>query len=163
MIKVVGRFCDWTGRIMLFSTPFVVDIAAASAVSNGYLTNDSLRSFATTYSYFLLIIASLIFLVLGSVVGYFYPTPEYGVKPYPKWLKLIISVGGGILGFIYYVETKNDIAPVIIIWVACISFVFPAIIHLIHAGIIKFVMGKANLTDEDIKRIQDSFNRDQEK
>jgi 4-hydroxybenzoate polyprenyltransferase len=63
------------------------------------------------------------FLIVGSVVGYFYPTPKYGVKPYPKWLKLLISMGGGVLAFIYYIATKKDIHSVVIIWVACISFV----------------------------------------
>lgn len=163
MIKVVGQVCDWIGRVMLLSTPLVVEYASASSTNVGLLTNDGIRGFATTYSYILMIIASLFFLMLGSIVGYFYPTPQYGVKPYPKWLKLVISVGGGTLAFIYYIETKSDLSVAIIIWVAAISFVSPAIIHLIHAGFIKFVMGKANLTDEDIKRISESFSRDQEK
>jgi plasmid maintenance system antidote protein VapI len=34
---------------------------------------------------------------------------------------------------------------------------YPAIIHLVHAGIIKFVMGKANLTEDDVKQIVKSF------
>lgn len=162
MIKIVGRLCDLVGRVLLITTPFIVEYAMAGSASSGVLTNDGLRYFATTYSYFLLIMASVLFLIVGSVVGYFYPTPQYGVKPYPKWIKLLISMGGGILGFIYYIETKNDITPIIIIWVACVSFVSPAIIHLVHAGVIKFAMGKANLTDDDIKRIRDSFG-DQEK
>lgn len=163
MIKVIGRLSYLMGCMLSVATPFIAEYTLANnTLDNNVLSNDGLRNFATTYSYFLLIIASMFFLVIGSVVGYFYPTPQYGVKPYPKWLKLLISMGGGILGFIYYIETKKDITPVVIIWVACISFVFPAIIHLVHAGIIKFVMGKANLTEDDVKQIVKSFG-DQEK
>ena len=158
MIKVIGRLCYLMGCMLSVATPFIAEYANANnTLNNNVLTNEGLRNLATTYSYLLLIIASVFFLIVGSVVGYFYPTPQYGVKPYPKWLKLLISMGGGVLAFIYYIETQKDITPIVILWVACISFVFPAIIHLIHAGFIKFVMGKANLTEDDVKQIVKSF------
>ncbi len=163
MIKVIGRLCYLMGCLLSVTTPFIAKYASANnTLNNNVLSNDGLRNMVTTYSYFLLIIASVFFLIVGSVVGYFYPTPKYGVKPYPKWLKLLISMGGGVLAFIYYIATKKDIHSVVIIWVACISFVSPAIIHLVHAGIIKFVMGKANLTEDDVKQIVKSFG-DREK
>ena len=101
MIKVIGRLCYLMGCMLSVTTPFIAKYASANnALNNNVLSNDGLRNMVTTYSYFLLIIASVFFLIVGSVVGYFYPTPKYGVKPYPKWLKLLISMGGGVLAFI---------------------------------------------------------------
>lgn len=160
MIKEIGALCDLAGRIIILFVPFAMEYAIASN-SHDLLTNDGLRLIVASYSYILLIILSLIFLIIGSIVGYFYPTPRYGLRPYPKPIKVLISVAGGVLAFIYYIETKKDISPTIIIWVACVSFVFPAIIHLIHAFAIKFTSNKLNLSDEDLKRISRSLgNKD---
>lgn len=157
MIKECGMLSDAVGRVTVPFVPFMMERVAISS-SNDLLTNNGLRYFATEYSYILLITASLIFLIIGSIIGYFYPTPEYGLKAYPKQLKLLISIGGGALAFIYYIETQKDLTPTVIVWVACVSFVFPAIIHLIHTFIVKFVQNKMNLSDDDIKRITDQLN-----
>jgi len=149
--------------------PFVTEYARATIdskkipVDPGILSNESLSNFAATYSYSVVILSSLVFLIIGSTVGYFYPTPQYGLKPYPKWVKVLISVGGGLLAFVYYLEVKNTITPAVIWWVAGVSFVFPAIIHLIHAAAIKITGLKLLITDKDLKRINKSFGRSQEK
>lgn len=158
MIKEFGMLSDGLGRVTVPFVPFMMERAVVSSSTNELLTNSGLRFIATEYSYILLITASLVFLIIGSVIGYFYPTPEYGLKAYPKQLKLLISIGGGVLAFIYYLETQKDLTPTVIVWVACVSFVFPAIIHLIHAFIVKFVQSKMNLSDDDIKRITEQLN-----
>lgn len=158
MIKEFGVLSDGLGRFSIAFVPLVMDKALASNTTSELLTNNWLRYFATEYSYALLIIASFVFLIIGSVIGYFYPTPEYGLKAYPKQLKLLISICGGVLAFIYYLQTQKDLMPTVIIWVACVSFVFPAIIHLVHAFIVKFAQNKMNLSDDDIKRITDQLN-----
>lgn len=163
MIKECGMLSDVLGRVTIPFVPFIMERAVASSSTNEILTNSGLRFIATEYSYLLLITASLIFLIIGSIIGYFYPTPEYGLKAYPKQLKLLISVGGGVLAFIYYIETQKDLTPTVIIWVACVSFVFPAIIHLIHAFIVKFIQNKMNLSDNDIKRISEHLDNQESK
>lgn len=163
MIKQIGAFCDLLGRIILLFVPIAMEQAIASISQSGsVLTNDGIRDIATNYSYLILILASIVFLVIGSIIGYFYPTPENNLKAYPKPVKMLISVCGGILAFIYYIETKNDITPSIILWVACVSFVSPAIIHLIHAFVIKFLTKNMDLSDDDLKRVSDILKQENE-
>jgi len=166
MIYKIGGVSDFLGRIIIIFLPFLAEYAQAQAnsksLNNDVLSNEFLRNFAMTYSYLILIVGSLIFLVIGSVVGYFYPTPKYGVKPFPKWLKLLISITGGCLAFIYYIETKNDIQPIIIGWVACVSFVSPAIAHLVHAGAIKLTGLNIGVTDKDLEQINKSFGDEEQ-
>lgn len=100
------------------------------------------------------------FLGRGFSRRLFLPNAKYGVKPYPKWVKVLISVAGGSLAFVYYIESQRDITPAVIIWVGGVSFVFPAIIHLVHAAAIKFTGMKLLVSNEDLKRIVKSFGRE---
>ncbi len=166
MIEKVGILFSLLWRILWCFFPFVTEYATAAissksvAVDASVLSNESIRHFAAHYSYSVVIVGCMIFLVVGSVVGYFYPTPKYGVKPYPKWVKVLISVAGGSLAFVYYIESQRDITPAVIIWVGGVSFVFPAIIHLVHAAAIKFTGMKLLVSNEDLKRIVKSFGRE---
>ncbi len=151
-------------RIMWFFLPLISEVALASNPNrpNSLFTNETLRSAASIYSDAILLVSCLMLLILGSTIGYFFPTPRYGAKPYPKPLKLLISIFGGVLAFIYYIHTENNITPAVVIWVAGVSFVSPAIIHLFHAAAIKITGSKLDVTDEDIDRISQSFDRDRE-
>lgn len=150
-------------RIMWFFLPLVSEVALAShPYRPSLLSNETLRSAASIYSDAILLVSCFILLILGSTIGYFFPTPRYGAKPYPKPLKLIISVFGGLLAFVYYIHTENNITPAVLIWVAGVSFVSPAIIHLFHAAAIKITGSKLDITDEDVDRISQSFDRDKE-
>jgi len=121
------------------------------------LSNESVRNIASNYSDSLLTLACIFFLGIGTMVGYFHPTPKYGLKPYPKFIKVLISVGMGSLAFLYYLETNQQITPAVCIYVAGVSFVGPAIIHLIHAAAIKGTSLNTGVTDEDLDRINRSF------
>ncbi|OTG87864.1 hypothetical protein B9T34_16135 [Acinetobacter sp. ANC 3813] len=166
MIEKLGIVSKAIGYFLMVAMPLAADLAQAgstrlaqtSAMHGHVLSNDSLRSFAVTYSYFMLILASLVFLVIGSIVGVFYPTPKYGPRPYPKWIKLLLSIAGGSLAFIYYISTKKDIGPIILLWVAAVSFVFPAIAHLIHAAAIKAASLRLSVNQSDIDQINKSFD-----
>lgn len=155
-------------RVMWCLFPFTTEYTKAAIISESVkvdtaanaLSNESLRQFAVTYSYSVVIFSCLIFLIVGTTVGYFYPTPKYGIKPYPKWVKVLISVAGGGIAFIYYIESNQDITPAVIIWVGGVSFVFPAIIHLIHAAAIKFTGTKLLVSNKDLKQIIKSFGRE---
>lgn len=157
---VLGLF--W--RIMWFFLPLVSEVALANKPTFNplTLTNEGLRSLTSIYSDAILLVSCFVLLIFGTTIGYFFPTPKYGAKPYPKPLKLLISVFGGILAFIYYVHTEKMITPAVVIWVAGVSFVSPAIIHLVHAAAIKFTGSKLNVTDEDVTRVEQSFNRNEE-
>lgn len=164
MIEKIGVIFSLLWRVLWCFFPFVTEYTAAAvnakSVDTNALSNDAIRLFMTSYSYSVLIVTCIFFLIIGSVVGYFYPTPKYGVKPYPKWVKVLISMSGGMLAFVYYIHSQKDITPAVIIWVAGVSFVAPAIIHLVHAAAIKFTGLKFLVTDEDLKRIIKSFGRE---
>lgn len=166
MIDKLGICSKVIGYLLMLTIPFATELTQASgsrisqagAVHESLLSNESLRNFAATYSYFMLILASIVFLLIGSIVGVFYPTPKYGPRPYPKWLKLLLSMAGGSLAFIYYIATNKDITPIILIWVAAVSFVFPAIAHLIHAAAIKAASLRLMVNTSDIEEINKSFD-----
>lgn len=166
MIEKIGILFSLIWRVLWCMFPFVTEYATAAISSSSatvdanLLSNDSLRHFAVNYSYSVVIMGCFIFLIFGTTVGYFYPTPKYGVKPYPKWLKVLISVAGGGVAFVYYIESQQDITPAVIIWVGGVSFVFPAIIHLIHAAAIKFTGTKLLVSYDDLKQIVKSFGRE---
>lgn len=130
---------------------------AALEKQTPFLSNSYIRDFASTYSDFILIVGCLFLLAAGSTIGYFFPTPQYGAKPLPKPIKLLISIVGGCLAFIYYIHTEKTITPAVIWWVAAVSFVSPAIIHLVHAAAIKFTGMRVGVTQEDLDIIRKSF------
>lgn len=166
MIEKLGFFSKLIGYFIMLTMPLAAKLtqagssrlAQAGTMDGGILSNESLRAFATTYSYFMLILASVVFLFIGSVVGVFYPTPKYGPRPYPKWVKLLLSMAGGSLAFIYYIETNKDITPIILVWVAAVSFVFPAIAHLIHAAAIKATGLRLMVNQTDLDDINKQFD-----
>lgn len=148
-------------RVAWLFLPLVSEVALASQPHRpSAFSNEMIRYFSTLYSDVILIVSCVVLLVFGSTIGYFFPTPKYGAKPFPKPIKLMISVFGGILAFIYYVHTEKNITPAVVIWVAGVSFVFPAIIHLFHAAAIKITGSKVNITDQDLKDIESTFRKE---
>jgi hypothetical protein len=121
------------------------------------LTNEVLRESTASHSDFILTVACVIVLILGSTIGYFFPTPQYGAKPIPKPIKLLISITCGFIAFVYYIHSENEITTGVIFWVAGVSFVSPAIIHLFHAAMIKKAEEKTGVTEEDLERIKKTF------
>lgn len=162
MVDRFGMFFSLSWRILWCLFPFVTEVARASlnkteGTKLSVLSNDNVRNVASNYSDTILVLACFLFLFAGTFVGYFYPTPKYGLKPYPKYVKVFISIIGGMLAFFYYLEDNQNITPAVCIYVAGVSFVAPAIIHLIHAFAIKFTGNNLNITDEDLDRINRSF------
>lgn len=148
-------------RVAIIFLPLSEAAFASLGKQSPFLTNAYIREMAANYSDFLLLLACLLLLVGGTTIGYFFPTPQYGAKPLPKPIKLLISVCCGCLAFIYYIHTEKDISGAVILWVAAVSFVSPAIIHLLHAGAIKFTGIKIFVTPTDLDNIKKSFKDDQ--
>lgn len=162
MTDFMQFFMGLLGRIIWIISPLIVEIFDRVFIGENtshlsILSNDSIRGMATNYSDSLTILLCLLVVCVGSILGVFYPTPKYGDRPMPKWLKGILSVTAGVMAFAYYIDTKKNISPAICIWVAGVSFVAPAIVHLVHAGAIKFVGKKLKITGMDLKRIRKSF------
>lgn len=148
-------------RVAFLFLPSVSEAALASQPYRPSLfSNETIRNFSTLYSDVILITSCIVLMIFGLTIGYFFPTPKYGAKPFPKPIKLMISVFGGVLAFVYYVHTEKNITPAVIIWVAGVSFVFPAIIHLFHAAAIKITGSKVNITDQDLKDIESTFRKE---
>ncbi len=148
-------------RVAFLFLPLFSEAALASQPYRpSVFSNETIRTFSTLYSDVILIASCIVLMIFGSTIGYFFPTPKYGAKPFPKPIKLMISVFGGVLAFVYYIHTEKNITPAVIIWVAGVSFVFPAIIHLFHAAAIKITGSKVNITDQDLKDIESTFRKE---
>lgn len=107
------------------------------AKSGGGENTTNLGAFALQYSDELIAVSCLILLVLSSVIGVFYKTPVYGGKPLSLWLKAPICVAGGFIAFLYSLYLDKSLTLLTPIWVGGVSFIAPAIIHLVHAALIK--------------------------
>lgn len=149
-------------RAAIIFLPMTEVAFAALERQSPFLSNSYVRDFAAMYSDVILIVGSLFLLAAGSTIGYFFPTPQYGAKPLPKPIKLLISVVGGFLAFAFYVHTEKTITPAVIWWVAAVSFVSPAIIHLVHAAAIKFTGIRFGIVQQDLDSIKKSFNDEKE-
>jgi hypothetical protein len=107
------------------------------AKSGGGENTTNLGAFALQYSDELIAVSCLILLVLRSGIGVFYKTPVYGGKPLSLWLKAPICVAGGFIAFLYSLYLDKSLTLLTPIWVGGVSFIAPAIIHLVHAALIK--------------------------
>lgn len=96
-----------------------------------------LGALAVQYSDELIVVACIFLLVLCSIIGVFYKTPLYGGKPIPLPLKVPICVAGGFCAFLYCLHVDKALTLITPCWVGGMSFIAPAIIHLIHAVLVK--------------------------
>lgn len=101
---------------------------------------------AISYGDELLIAACLFLLVLGSIMGMFYRTPVYGGKELTAPLKLLASIAGGFIAFLYCLHVDRSLTFLTPIYVAGVSFIFPALVHLVHAICIKYFGMKTGLS-----------------
>ena len=145
-------------RVAWLFIPIFSENASARA-NSASMSNEGIRLIVSIYSDAIIIIACIVLSIAGSVVGYFFPIPKYGPEPMPKPVKLLLSMIGGMLAFVYYIHTQQLITPAVIIWVFGVSFVFPAIAHLLHAAAIKFTGSRANISAEELKQIAESFQK----
>lgn len=107
-----------------------------------------LRAYATYYADELIVAACIFLLVISSIIGVFYRTPVYGGKPLPRALKLPICITGGFCAFLFCLHQDQALTLITPIYVGCGSFIAPAIIHLIHAVLIKHFGMKFGLSEE---------------
>ncbi|MCK4090636.1 hypothetical protein [Acinetobacter radioresistens] len=128
-----------------------VNQVLAQSGASGSKTN--LGAFALQYSDELLAVACLILLVLSSAIGVFYKTPVYGGKPLSLWLKAPICVTGGFVAFLYSLYLDKSLTLLTPIWVGGVSFIAPAIIHLIHAALIKHFGFQAGIDPEVLEKL----------
>ena len=152
--------CNLALKFVWFGLPAIGQALYVNKDTADLLTNASMRNFAGTYSDFILGLLSIFMMIVMSIVGYFYPTPEYGQKPLPKPIQLLTSMVGGIVAFMYYIEKHGQISSAVIIWVGGVAFIAPATLHLVHAGAIKFGYEFFRLSDKWLTKIIKSFRKE---
>lgn len=106
------------------------------------------------YSDELIVVACLILLTLSSIIGVFYKTPVYGGKPLSLWLKAPICIAGGFIAFLYSLYLDKCLTLLTPIWVGGVSFIAPAIIHLVHAALIKHFGFEAGTDPELLQKLE---------
>lgn len=113
-----------------------------------------IEAFALQYSGELIAVACIFLLLASSIIGVFYPTPVYGGKPIPLKLKAPICVVGGFCAFLYCLHIDKALTLLTPIWVGAMSFIAPAIIHLVHALLIKHFGVRFGVDQELLDQIQ---------
>lgn len=103
----------------------------------GGTKHQGLGEFATQYSNELIVVACIFLMVISSVIGVFYKTPVYGGKPMPLLLKAPVCVAGGFCAFLYCLHVDKALTLLTPMWVGGMSFIAPAVLHLVHALLIK--------------------------
>lgn len=116
--------------------------------------DQSLGHFAIQYSDELIVAACVFLLVLSSIIGVFYKTPVYGGKPLPLALKAPVCIVGGFCAFLYCLHVDQRLTLLTPIWVGAMSFIAPAILHLIHAVLIKHFGVKAGIDTALIEQLE---------
>lgn len=79
------------------------------------------------------------FLIVGSLCGTFYKSPEDHQANHPKALKFLISVFGGVSAFIYVLHVDKQLTLLNPLWIGAVSFLAPAVVQIVHgAGVERF-------------------------
>jgi hypothetical protein len=112
-----------------------------------------LSAFAVQYSDELIVSACLFLLLISSYIGVFYQTPVYGGKPMPLWLKAPVCITGGFIAFLFCLHIDKALTLLTPIYVGAMSFISPAIIHLIHAVLIQKFGMRIGVNEELLKEI----------
>ncbi len=102
-----------------------------------------LVNLAATYPTELIFGGSILCLILGSLLGTFYPVPD-DVKKQPMSLgiKFLVSISFGIVAFIYVLHVDKSLTLVNPLWVGGVAFIAPAIVEIVRAWLIKAVQAK---------------------
>lgn len=102
-----------------------------------------LADLVATYPTELIFFGSILCLVLGSMLGTFYPVPEDVQKnPMSRSVKFLVSVSFGIAAFIYVLSIDKTLTLVNPLWVGGVAFIAPAIVEILRAWLIKVVQSK---------------------
>lgn len=102
-----------------------------------------LAELVSEYPTELIFFGSMLCLVLGSLLGTFYPVPE-DVKKQPMSLsiKFLVSVSFGVMAFIYVLHIDKSLTLLNPLWVGGVAFIAPAIVEIVRAWLIKAVSSK---------------------
>ncbi|MEC7118974.1 MAG: hypothetical protein VXW65_03595 [Pseudomonadota bacterium] len=102
-----------------------------------------LAELVATYPTELIFFGSILCLVLGSMLGTFYPVPEDVKKrPMSLGLKFLVSLTFGVIAFIYVLHIDKSLTLLNPVWVGGVAFIAPAIVEIVRAWLIKAVQSK---------------------
>lgn len=108
-----------------------------------FAAESPLAQLVATYPTELIFFGSMLCLVLGSLLGTFYPVPEDVKKrPMSLGIKFLVSVSFGIMAFIYVLHIDKSLTLLNPLWVGGVAFIAPAIIEIVRAWLIKAVQSK---------------------
>lgn len=112
-----------------------------------------LGQFALQYSDELLVSACIFLMIISSFIGVFYKTPVYGGKPLPMWLKAPVCIAGGFTAFLFCLHVDKALTLLTPIYVGAVSFISPAVIHLVHAVLVQKFGVRIGVDEELLKKL----------
>lgn len=120
---------------LILSVPFLTLRRAMAASPIADMVRD--------YPLELIFFAAMMCLILGALLGTFYPVPEeVEARPMGRGLKFLVSVSFGVAAFIYVVSVDKTLTLVNPLWVGGVAFIAPAIVEIMRAWLIKAVRSR---------------------
>ncbi|WP_147433938.1 hypothetical protein [Acinetobacter chengduensis] len=116
--------------------------------------DSGLGQFAVQYSDELLVAACIFLMIISSFIGVFYKTPVYGGKPLPMWLKAPVCIAGGFIAFLFCLHVDKALTLLTPIYVGAVSFISPAVIHLVHAVLVQKFGLRLGVDEELLKKLE---------
>ncbi len=122
--------------LLVFGVPFFTSVQHAHAG----LYVDAAKAYADE----LIIAACLVCLMLGTLLGAYFPDDE-GIKPLAKPVKALSSLFLGVIAFLYVLHVDQKLTIINALWVGGVAFVAPAMIGLSRQWIITSIKSKTGL------------------
>ena len=124
-------------RVMtLFSYPTLIAMRSAQAMDSttevGSAAIDIFERLAQTHTTSLIIGACISFLIMGSLVGTLYPTPdEVRATEIRPWVRFLVCLTGGFAGFLWVLHNEGSLTLLTPLWVGGVAFVSPHLIQIV--------------------------------
>lgn len=133
----VAMFWALAWRLAVFLSVPVLTLRRTFAAAS------PLADLVAEYPTELIFFGSILCLLLGSLLGTFYPVPEDVKKrPMSLGIKFLVSVSFGVIAFIYVLHIDKGLTLLNPVWVGGVAFIAPAIIEIVRAWLIKAVSSK---------------------
>lgn len=120
----------------VLSYPTLITMRNANASGSGViapaLSADTLDKIAAAHATSLIIGACVLCLLMGSVIGALYQTPDdIKTGEINPWLRFLVCLSGGFAAFLWVVYDNGALTLLTPLWVGGVAFVSPHLIQIV--------------------------------